>query len=95
MTTRYKFSVLKSFVLRDGQTVFVGTVDPELPLIPPGKCRIVASDGQVLTELNIDGETIVEQNGHPSYRVISTRDNLSLGEGGLDNGYFTIQPMTK
>jgi hypothetical protein len=85
----FEMSVIDTFHLSDGTTVFSGIVKPDTAVISANDCEIIFH-GRLIAVLHIDGELILK-NKSTSSRAISTSQKIDLKEVGLESGGFLIR----
>ena len=85
----FVMTVMDTFHLGDGRTVFVDSVETKAKLIPACDCEIL-DDDTVKLSLRIDGEEIVKGSKTPN-RSVSTSQQLNLASYGIARSGFTIR----
>lgn len=66
-------TVVDTFHLENGRTIFVGQVEPEVKVIPPCDCEILVGD-EIKALLRIDGEDIPKGKKHRTERFLRASD---------------------
>jgi hypothetical protein len=85
----FTMTVVDTFHLEDGRTVFVGPVETGAKAIPPCDCELLVDD-EVMMSLRIDGEEI-PKGRKTSDRSISTSQQLNLASYGIGRSGFKIR----
>ena len=85
----FVMTVVDTFHLQDGRTIFVGPIETEAKVIRPCDCEVLVGD-EVKASLRIDGEEIPMEKKAP-YRAISTSQRLDLASYGIGRSGFKIR----
>jgi hypothetical protein len=75
--TFFEMRVVEVFRFADGRTVFVGTVDPDVPIIAASECDLFV-DGTQKATCVIEGEMIPDRRQETGFRSVSTKSNVEL-----------------
>ena len=82
-------TVVDTFHLEDGRTVFVGPIETEAKAIPPCDCEIFLGS-EVKASLRIDGEEIVKGR-KTANRAVSSSQRINLAGYGIGRFGFKIR----
>jgi hypothetical protein len=89
----FVMTVVDTFHLEDGRTVFVGPIETEAKIVPPCDSEILVGN-EIKASLRIDGEEI-PKGKNTSNRSISTSQRINLASYGIGRGGFTMKGERK